>query len=349
MDASRSGFHCLQFALHYALIISDSVILNLVPAASYYRLRSDAASYMNESGHSHQTVEPSNQSSWRDLLENVTIEYAFNELGWWQQSDRYSHQFVIAVFENLRLPSQRIYVRIERDKDAWTPWHGGNLETIFTSSFIEAALTAQSFCVAKYTVNSTFLRRNEYTPSSISAVIQEINKYSSTYSFLAFNCWWFAACSFFCIAHCIKPEHLTIYCRQEAYHELEESTFEQAMSFCDVYYLKSHWPYWILVGHPVIVLTACFSLLTNWCILAYTIPPLLIGVWLTYYIVRIAGAWRGVRRVARCEGLGAERSINLKLACSVAAIVIALMLYSALFLVLAFSPRLAVTRGEVGR
>ncbi|KAG8993757.1 hypothetical protein FRB95_003950 [Tulasnella sp. JGI-2019a] len=283
---------------------------------------------------------------WADIIDDWEGDYVFCGLSWWQFNDRYSHQLAVAAFEDQRDPSKKLYVRFERDKDTWTPWSGGDLKTRVTTSSMEVVLTAKSFCVAKFTVDPTFAQRDQHTLESIGVIIDKINRFSSTYSFLAYNCWWFASCSFFCIGHCIGPNNLTIYCRsREAnHHRLRPSTFKEAMSFCDIYYLQSHWPYWILVGHPIIVLTAGLSLITNWCYLTYSIAPALILAWLMYYIVSIAGAWGLVRRVVGCDTIDAENPLGVRLAFKVVVVLVLLMLYGGLFLVLAMSPGLSITR-----
>ncbi|KAG9002415.1 hypothetical protein FRB95_008032, partial [Tulasnella sp. JGI-2019a] len=208
---------------------------------------------------------------------------------------------------------------------------------------MEAVLAANSSCVARYTVDPACTQRDQHTLASIGGIIERINDFSSSYSFLAFNCWWFAGCSFFCIAHFIEPQNLTIHCSHDARRDPEVSTFEEAMAFCDIYYLRCHWPYWILAGPPMIVISGCLSLITNWCFLGYTVAPALILAWLIYYIINIAGAWRVVREIVKPKCISADNTIGLGLAWRAVGIVVVLICYGGLFLALASIPSLRIT------
>ncbi|KAG9014785.1 hypothetical protein FRB94_010632 [Tulasnella sp. JGI-2019a] len=317
------------------------VTLTLVPPASYHRYRADAAFDNQQELLNHHLPSPRPaplpHRSFLDIVNHYPDDYAFRELRWCQQSDVYSHQFIVAMFESRALPAHRLYVRVEREKAKWMP--GDALETLFNTSSFEEILIGRSFCIARYTVDVTSSRRAGHTLASIGEVINDINQYSSDYSLLAYNCWWFAGCSFICIAHRIEFCHPTVYRRRESHHQLEKTTFDGAMAFCYTHYLRGHWSYWILVGHPLVTLIAFLSLVSDWCYLAYTIPPTFMAAWLTYYIVSIARSWGVVRGVVGPHG----NAVGVGKACKGVIVVVGLMLYSAVVLALVSNPALAIT------
>ncbi|KAG9035442.1 hypothetical protein FRB95_011307 [Tulasnella sp. JGI-2019a] len=304
-------------------------ILTMVPPASYYRYRVDTSLNGQQGLLDHHVpaplIVPRTHNSFSDIAERYPDGYAFRGLGWFQQNDIYSHQFIVAMFE------------IEREKAGWTP--GAALETLFTTSSFEETLTKRSFCVARYTVDVTCSRRAGHTLLSIGEVIDDVNRYSSNYSLLAYNCWWFAGCSFICIVHRIEHCDSKIYRRRESHHQLEKTDFDGVTAFCYIHYLRGHWSYWILIGHPLIVIAAGLSLVSNWCYLAYTIPPAFMAAWLTYYIVSIARSWGMVRGMVASHG----NAVGVGIACKGTIVVVGLMLYGAIFLALASNPDLAIT------
>ncbi|KAG8996970.1 hypothetical protein FRB94_007958 [Tulasnella sp. JGI-2019a] len=345
--------------------ILSIAILALIPPASYYRYRADAAGWVPASREAfrtctcsifpispssfyrrelfnHHAPTPLSHNGFSDITDHPD-DYIFRELHWLQQSDIYSHQFIVMMFEHTSFPADKLYVRVEREKAKWTS--GGSLETLFTTSSFEEVLTRESFCVARYTIGSPCSRAANHTLRLIGEVIDDINRYSSNYSLLAYNCWWFASCSFICIAHHIQLCGPKIYCRRESHHQLEETKFDKAMTFCYIHYLRGHWLYWILVVHPLVILTAGLTLISNWCYLAYTIPPAFMAAWLTYYIVSIARSWGVVRGVVGRHG----NAVGVCIACRGAIVVVGLMLYGAICLALASNPDLAITAQTVSR
>ncbi|KAG8979809.1 hypothetical protein FRB94_010827 [Tulasnella sp. JGI-2019a] len=315
------------------------VVLNFIPLTAYAYYRSGTIRLDQDESHGQL---PHALYSYSDAVIRWPRNLVLSRFSWWQQNDIYSHQFVVAEFEDRSSLAIRRSMRIEREKSNWIP-RRGILETYFRTSSTKADLTVDSFCVAVCTVDPACTQRDQHTPELIERSIDKINEFSSSYSFLAFNCWWFAGCPFFCIAHFIGPSNLTIRCSREVDHSLDDSTFEEAMAFCEAYYLRSHWPYWILVSPPMITIAGSLSLITNWCFLGYTIPPALVLAWLMYYIIIIAGTWRVVREIVGSRGINADSGVGIRLAWRAMGVVVVLMCYGGLFFALASIPSLAIS------
>ncbi|KAG9017817.1 hypothetical protein FRB93_004628 [Tulasnella sp. JGI-2019a] len=307
-------------------------ILAIVPPASYYRYKLDTALDGQQEPSSHPIAGPPNKhNTILAIAEHDPDGYMLCELLWCQGNDLLSHQFIILIFDN---GVHKLYVRVERQTDTLKPV--GALETWVKSALSEEVLTTQSVCVARYTVDPIRSQQSKRTITSIGDVIEKINQHYSNYCLFSYNCWWFASCSFICIVYLIEPDRPRIYRCGES-HQL---TIEEAMAFCQTHYLSSHWSYWILVGHPLVVFTAGLSLISNWFYLAYTIPPVFMAAWLMYYIVSIARSWEMVRGV----GCRYQNVVGVGIAYRAVIVAVGLMSYGIVFLALALNHSLAITK-----
>lgn len=117
-------------------------------------------------------------------------------------------------------------------------------------------LVKHSFCIAEYDItNLTNAPRSDFAPPDLSRLIDHINTQSSIYTLYPFNCWWFADCVFRSIAAHVGSRRLTAH-QSVATFERREVTLNDALAFCDAYYVLGHRPYWIIVGYIPLLLAA---------------------------------------------------------------------------------------------
>ncbi|KAG8993758.1 hypothetical protein FRB94_006618 [Tulasnella sp. JGI-2019a] len=315
------------------------VFLQVVPIASHLRYRSDNTSY-NQHSLDYPLNEVTRHATWQGIIRPSNEACVFQGLSWWEERDILHHQMVIVEFKTPAAPHEVLYMRIERDKKSWNPWDSHSLKTHFSTSTMEEALITSASCIARYSLDPSSIPRNEHTILFIGGIIDGINAYPSTYSFLGFNCWWFAGCCSYTIAHCIGSERLILRCRTSSDYQLEVMGFEDAMAFYKVYYFRSHWPYWLVVGWGICLLAGGLSLKQNYFFLAYCLPAVLILMWLIYYCTIVAQSWRVVQGVVGAEST--DLRMNSGMAWRATIVSMVWMIYGGIILMLALNPRMAI-------
>lgn len=267
------------------------------------------------------------------LLTSDPSDYRITHVYWLQKRDVWNHQYLVIEFRLLE-GTETFYIRIERDKKVWLGFGPKNLDDKFSTCASMAPLALNSFAIADFEVQNPLLGLD-----FLARLIQAIHRCSDTYTFLAFNCWWFAGCSFECFTHVVDHSTAT------ANLLTGGSSLIEARRFAVEYYLCSHWPYWMLMGYAVVIVTTLSSFLTNWSFLAIAIPSILVAAWSVYYIYALAGTWHLVLRDAtREEGTRPEFEcvVSTRLALWSIGVAGFFLFYGILFLVMAFSPMMEI-------
>lgn len=263
-------------------------------------------------------------------------DYLMLRISWYQEQSFWNHQFIVARFQRRTPPSHVFFACVERDKTEWLDIWTGNLVQTIRASATEGALTINSFLITEYHIDLHVARQSRFaTLQFLGSLLEAIQAYSSQYTFLTCNCWWFAGCCFDCIVRLMADANPTAPTPQA-------TNYQAAAVFGSDHYFRSQWPYWMLLGYAVVIVTSISSFVTNWSFLAYLVPCLLVAAWTVYYLTVLADAWRIVREKLGDGRPELDQAVSSRLAWRTMGVSFVFILYGLLFFILAFSPALAI-------